>query len=74
MSQTFSLDAMQERKLASFLKEQHAKLKEGTSFGAIGGSCTYEFTPTSLGTVCRVIFCHGMPYEATIDLTDYESW
>lgn len=43
-------------------------------FGAAGGSCTYQFTPTSLGTVTKVVFCKGSAFEAELDLTDYQSW
>ena len=50
---------------------------DGTEYpylGAIGGGCSYEFTPTGLGTVTKVTWCAGTDYEATIDLTDYDSW
>src|SRR3989442_1296622 len=40
--------------------------------GAIGGGLTYQFTPTSLGTVIKVIFAHDHPtWEAALDLTTY---
>ena len=42
--------------------------------GASGGSVTYEFTPTSIGTITKVVWCAGMPFEDTIDLTDYDFW
>lgn len=42
--------------------------------GAIGGGLTYEFTPTSLGDVVKVTWCKGTSHEATIDLSDYDSW
>ena len=43
--------------------------------GSIGGGLTYEFTPTTIGTIVNVTFCKGHPdYEAQIDLTDYASW
>ena len=48
--------------------------KERPYLGAIGGGLTYEFTPTSLGTVTRVTFASGTQYEKTVDLTDYDSW
>lgn len=38
--------------------------------GAIGGSLTYNFTPTSLGTVLKVRHASG----AELDMTDYGSW
>jgi hypothetical protein len=39
--------------------------------GAIGGSVTYMFTPTSIGLVTKVKY--GLTDEI-IDLTDYDSW
>jgi hypothetical protein len=39
--------------------------------GAVGGSTTYSFTPTSLGVVVKVT--DGFTGE-TIDLSDYEDW
>lgn len=39
--------------------------------GASGGSYTYSFTPTSLGTAVKVT--DNLSGE-TIDLTDYDSW
>lgn len=38
--------------------------------GAIGGKWTYEFTPTSIGTVCKVRCACGY----SDDLSDYNSW
>lgn len=43
--------------------------------GAIGGGVTYEFTPTSIGTIERVKYpsiVHGEYY--TLDVTDYDCW
>lgn len=37
--------------------------------GAIGGLLTFQFTPTSLGTVVKVTAGNHV-----LDLTDYESW
>lgn len=46
--------------------------KEGEPYyGAIGGSLTYSFTPTSVGEVCKVT--HGFT-KAVLDLSDYGSW
>lgn len=46
--------------------------KKGTPYyGAIGGSITYQFTPTGLGVICKVI--HNFT-KAEIDITDYENW
>lgn len=38
--------------------------------GAIGGRYTYEFTPTSIGTVQRILCACG----ESCDVTDYGSW
>lgn len=38
--------------------------------GAIGGRLTYQFTPTGLGIVTRVICGCG----AETDISDYETW
>lgn len=40
-------------------------------YGAVGGSLTYHFTPTAIGTVFAV--SHAVTKE-TLDLTDYDSW
>ncbi len=46
--------------------------EEGYPYGgAIGGSLTFSFTPTSLGVAVKVTDAHT---NKTIDLTDYESW
>lgn len=38
--------------------------------GAIGGGLTYQFSPTSLGMVTKVIWYTG----ETLDVTDYDEW
>ena|ERR1700690_4488086 len=56
--------------------EEHDKAKHINSeqthrySGAIGGAYTYEFTPTSLGTVARVRCSCG----EVIDVSDYDQW
>ena len=74
----FSLDEKQSEKLNKWLEEietQRTKTKgEKPYYGAIGGSLTYCFTPTSIGLVTEVIYCEGMLCEAKIDLTDYKDW
>lgn len=58
-------------------EQHHVTGEDGTVYpylGAVGGGCTYEFSPTSLGTVCKVTFAAGTKFAATIDLTDYDSW
>jgi hypothetical protein len=44
--------------------------KELPYFGAIGGDVTYQFTPTSLGVIMKVLHSSG----AEIDITDYSFW
>lgn len=39
-------------------------------YGAIGGSLTYEFTPTSIGLITRVRHANGEVF----DYTDYDRW
>lgn len=39
--------------------------------GAIGGSLTYHFTPTSLGVVKKIT---DSKTGKELDLTDYDSW
>lgn len=52
--------------------------QDGNSYpylGAIGGGLTYEFTPTSLGTIFRVSFLPAVNGETKIlDLTEYGDW
>lgn len=48
-----------------------AQGQETPYYGASGGSLTYEFTPTSLGTITRVR--HNGTREV-LDLTDYDNW
>ena len=46
------------------------KGKQYPYFGANGGDLTYEFTPTSIGLIVKVVHTSG----AVLDLTDYNSW
>ena len=87
---SFQLTPEQSLKLGIWLKDQHVELAkrqwqipeirkhmvdESVPYlGAIGGGLTYEFTPTSLGTVTNVYFCRGTVFESKIDLTDYDEW
>jgi hypothetical protein len=45
--------------------------QEFRALGAIGGSYTYSFTPTTLGVVVKV---KNNANGEEIDLTDYENW
>jgi len=78
----FSLTEKQEKKLAEWKLVQDAKVisfEKGTEleheneayYGTTGGGYTYEFTPTSLGCVIKVI--NNMTKEE-IDLTEYDQW
>lgn len=40
-------------------------------YGAIGGSLTYSFTPTSIGTFVSV---RHSPTNEVLELTDYSDW
>lgn len=39
--------------------------------GAIGGRLTFEFTPTSIGTIVKVRDYHS---GQELDITDYDTW
>jgi hypothetical protein len=46
--------------------------REGYPYsGASGGGLTFEFTPTSIGTVSIARYAG---YEGKLDFTDYDSW
>jgi hypothetical protein len=62
----FGLDKEQLKKVNDWVAG-HAK-RYG---GAIGGRYTYTFTPTSLGTVSKVI---DNITKEELDVTDYEGW
>ena len=77
MMYQFALESAQVSKLSDWLIEHDKSCKfydDGTTpvspTGAIGGRLTYEFTPTSLGTVSVVKCACG----ESINLTDYKSW
>lgn len=85
MSHTFEcyINDAEEQKMNEFITkrrnevaEQQLKdndtpfVKPGEPYGgAIGGTVTLSFTPTSIGTVIKVT-CWG----ETLDITDYGSW
>lgn len=63
----FNLSKDEYRKLNEWMKT-----KDMSKYtGAIGGRFTYQFTPTTLGTVVKVI---DNLENDEIDLTDYNSW
>jgi len=72
----FHLDEGQLKKISAWEAEQDAIFakKQGRDepyYGAIGGSITYSFTPTSLGVVVTVK--HGAT-EAELDVSNYDEW
>lgn len=65
----FCLTEEDKKKYNTWLKE-HNKTCPIAYEGAIGGKITFQFTPTSLGTVTVVICGCGKK----LNLTDYEGW
>lgn len=72
----FQLDKQQQEKLNIWLKEHTYDCKNYDSrfncvyAGAIDGTQTYKFTPTSLGTCVEFECICGK----TVNLTDFEDW
>lgn len=66
--QIFTVTPEERGKIEAFKAavEQH---RGSNAAGAIGGSTTYSFTPTSLGTIFKVTH-----FDEELDLTDYDSW
>jgi hypothetical protein len=66
-----------EQKLDPEMAQHIFVSEDGTEypyFGACGGELSYIFTGTSLGDVLEVFICRGTKWEASINLTDYDSW
>lgn len=67
----FDLDKEQQEKASQFIKEHECSFmvnKYGfKEVGAIGGSTTYRFTPTSLGVIIKIDCTCGQ----SVDVTDY---
>ncbi len=63
----FELTPEQEKTLNEWMQD-----KDSYS-GAIGGDVTFQFTPTSIGVIEKVIYFKGTSKEAMLDLTDYDS-
>lgn len=58
---------------AEWVRQKRLKDPLGGSeayYGAIGGSLTYSFTPTSIGMIVKV----KHPLGTELDLSDYDSW
>lgn len=76
----FEVTEEEHQKISTWQANLHKKLiKEGKVTvvdgypysGAIGGTLTYSFTPTSIGVVFKVK--DNLSGEV-LDLTDYDSW
>lgn len=61
-----------EEEVAKMMKwaEEHYDVCPIREHGAIGGRYTYEFTPTSIGTVCAIKCSCGAKFDAT----EYDWW
>lgn len=64
----FDLDKEESKRLREWDEAHECELKEYS--GAIGGRLTYQFTPTGLGCVVKIICGCG----EEIDVTDYGYW
>lgn len=72
---TFPVSLAQAKKIEKWRDKQDAKVakKQGLKdpyYGAIGGSLTYCFNPTSIGLGLTVQHSNG----EKLDVTDYDSW
>ena len=69
----FKLTTDQEDLIAVWEVEQNKQwaAKHGrVYYGAIGGSLTYSFSPTSIGTIIKVSHVNGNE----LDVSDYQDW
>ena len=70
----FAITPEQGEKIARWCQDQDAAWPKRTMgqpyFGAIGGSLTYSFTPTSLGVILKVTHANG----SELDVTEYNDW
>lgn len=68
----FDLDDKAWDKITDWVREQDGLITRMGGYppdGDIGGSLTYEFTPTAVGTIVKVK--HALTNEV-LDLTDYD--
>lgn len=62
----FSIDERQWKLIGEWMDK-----KEKVYTGAIGGRLTYQFTPTNIGLITKVLD----PIDKTeLDVTNYEEW
>jgi hypothetical protein len=68
----FSLSKKEAKRYLYWLKLHNEKCQYASSKnqGAIGGRISFQFTPTSLGVIKKIICSCG----TTLDLTPYEDW
>ena len=64
---SFGIEGKEKEAVVQFCKEHRHSHGE---VGAIGGSFTYSFTPTTIGTAVVVKCVCG----AELNATDYEAW
>lgn len=65
MIKNFEVSAEDEAKISIWMKEREAYT------GAIGGQFSYQFIPTGIGVIFKVV---DLVSRQELDLTDYDSW
>lgn len=73
---TFCLTEEEWTKARKWMKEVDPPSEDPNAMrhGTIGGAFSFEFTPTAVGLIAKVIFRPTKGEERTLDLTDYGSW
>lgn len=68
----YNLNKSEDEKLSEWLKEhdKNCPYAPPNNSGAIGGSLTYSFTPTSIGIVKKITCA----CKEVCDYTDYDCW
>ena len=64
----FELTPEQHKRVGKWYRKNN---KTSKYIGAIGGSLTYSFTPTSIGVVKKV---YDSLTDKELDITDYDLW
>lgn len=68
---TFVIDGEDEKRLGDWLGQHEETCrfsKPGANVGAIGGSLSYQFTPTAIGTIAKVSCACGESVSLCEDL------